>query len=166
MGDPMVRQFAGEPEMDPFREEGALLEAQLLDIRFDALRSTLGLLFELRLALQLRKGNTGVLIAHDVRKCSWSAQASATGRTAWTVVGSLARVENQLLRLTLSILPIAGLELVASRAAFYVGDVPALGATPPDYVQDDERLVQAGLANWRSSFVPVNSTSIGPESTT
>jgi hypothetical protein len=49
---PTLRDLAA-PEMDPLTEEDALREAQLLDVRFDAVRSTLGLLFELRVALQL-----------------------------------------------------------------------------------------------------------------
>jgi hypothetical protein len=48
------REYASLPEMDPLTEDDALQEAQLLDVRFDALRSTVGLLFELRTALQLR----------------------------------------------------------------------------------------------------------------
>ncbi len=35
--DPELRRFAAKPEMDPLTEEGALQEAQLLDVRFDAL---------------------------------------------------------------------------------------------------------------------------------
>lgn len=40
------REYPSKPEMDPLTEDDALQEAQLLDVRFDALRSTAGLLFE------------------------------------------------------------------------------------------------------------------------
>jgi len=56
---PGLRAYAAAPEMDPLTEEDALQEAQLLDVRFDALSLTVGLLFELRMAQQLREANTG-----------------------------------------------------------------------------------------------------------
>jgi hypothetical protein len=68
---PELRQYASQPEMDPLTEDDALQEAQLLDVRFDALRSTVGLLFDLRMALQLREPNTGVLVVSGVRELSW-----------------------------------------------------------------------------------------------
>lgn len=63
-----LRRFAAQPEMDSLTEDDALQDAYLLDVRIDALRCTVGLLFELRAALQLREASTGVLIAHGVRR--------------------------------------------------------------------------------------------------
>jgi len=148
-----ARGYAARPEMDPLTEEDALLEAQLLDVRFDVLRSTLALLFELRLALQLREGNTGVLVAHGVRQCVWSAHPRATDKTAWTVVGSVPHAENRLFTLKLALLPYANFGLIATSAALYTGDVPGM-VEIPDYVEDDEvtighhqgRVGQLGLA--------------------
>lgn len=149
------RQYGAQLEMDPLTEEDALLEAQLLDVRFDALRCTLALLFELRLALQLREGNTGVLVAHGVRRCSWVADSRPTALTAWNVAGSTPRVANQLLTLTLAMSPHSELELVAESAAFYVGDVPGL-AEMPDYSSSDEDALNAGLATFSSLFRPIH----------
>ncbi len=73
LSDPALRRFASQPEMDPVTREDALQEAQLLDVRLNALRLTVGLLFELRLALQLRESNTGVLVARGVCMLSWPA---------------------------------------------------------------------------------------------
>lgn len=39
--------------------------AQVLDVRFDALAGVVGILFELRQALQLQEANTGVLEPGD-----------------------------------------------------------------------------------------------------
>jgi hypothetical protein len=57
------RRLTAQPEMDPLTEASALQEAQLLDVRVHALSSTVGLLFDLRTALQFMEGNTALLIA-------------------------------------------------------------------------------------------------------
>ena len=150
-----LRRFAAQPEMDPLTEDDALQEAQLLDVRFDAARSTLGLLFELRLALQLREANTGVLIAHGVRAISWSASPRSTARTAWNVITSTPRHADRLFGLSLLTTPRSQLELSAESAAFFVGDVPGLDRIP-NYIEDDEATIGAQLAGWRSKFTPVH----------
>jgi hypothetical protein len=57
--------------MDPLREDVSLMESQLIDVRFDPLASSAGLLFDLRQAIQLRLANTGVLIVRDVERLTW-----------------------------------------------------------------------------------------------
>ncbi len=165
--DPRLRRYAAQPEMDPLTEENALQEAQLLDVRFDALRSTVGLLFELRVALQLREGNTGVLVAQGVRQLAWSAGERSTGKTAWTIGGSAPRNKDRLFGLKLAMWPAPGAELnlIAESAAFYVGDVPGLGGVP-SYVDDDEATIRAGLAGWHSEFTPVHAVFLDPAPST
>jgi hypothetical protein len=160
--DPQLRRFAAKPEMDPLTEDDALQEAQLLDVRFDALRSTVGLLFELRLALQLREGNTGVLVGRGLRELSWTAGSRSTHRTAWTVGGSLPRNESQLFGLQLGLWPNARLVLRAESASFFVGDVPGLDRIP-NYAEDDDATIRAHLASWESEFVPVHAVFLDPE---
>ncbi|MGZ4617124.1 MAG: hypothetical protein ACXV5Q_00850 [Frankiaceae bacterium] len=160
--NPDLRHFAAKPEMDPLTEEDALQEAQLLDVRFDALRSTVALLFELRTALQLREANTGVLVAYGVRELSWTAEPRSTSRTAWAVGGSIPRNEDRLFGLTLGMWPGAQLELRAESAAFFAGDVPGLDEAPPDYGIDDEATVRTQLAGWHSEFVPVHAVFLDP----
>jgi len=162
------REFASLPEMDPLTEDGALQEAQLLDVRFDALRSTVGLLFELRTALQLREANTGVLVAHQVHELSWAAERLHYGdepppmnRMAWAVGGSIPRNENRLFGLALGMWPGAQLMLRAESAAFFAGDVPGLDRIP-DYMDDDEVTVRSQLAGWHSEFVPVHAVFLDP----
>lgn len=159
--DSRWRKFASLPEMDPLTEGGALQEAQLLDVRFDALRSTAGLLFELRTALQLREANTGVLVARGVRELAWSLGGySPRPRQAWAVLSSVVGTENRLFKTRLSGI-YEQLDLVAESAAFFAGDVPGLERIP-DYVSDDEATVRANLANWRSKFVPVRAVFLDP----
>ena len=161
--DLALRRFAAQPEMDPLTEDDALQEAQLLDVRFDALRSTVGLLFELRLALQLREGNTGVLVARGVRELSWSTGGeSPAPRFAWTVAGSKIGTTNKLFDLRITgMRPGAGLGLVAESAAFFAGTVPGLERIP-DYVDDDDATVRTQLAGWHSEFVPVGAVFLDP----
>lgn len=153
--DERWRAYASQPEMDPLTEVDALQEAQLLDVRFDALRSTVGLLFELRMALQLREANTGVLIARGVRDLSWTAGARSTDRTAWVVLGSAPEARDRLFGLSLLTRPKGELTLLAESAAFFVGDAAGLDIIP-DYGTDDEAIVQANLAGWRSDFAPMH----------
>jgi len=141
------------PVMDALSEAGALQEAQLLDVRVCALTSTVGLLFDLRTALQLRTANTAVVVGRGVQEFSWSAEHRKTARTAWNVAGS-EPARGDLFSLSLAFFPRASLRLVSERAEFYVGEVPGLGATPPDYGFDDDARIKAGLAAWTSIFEP------------
>lgn len=161
--DSRWREYASMPEMDPLTEDDALQEAQLLDVRFDVLRSTAGLLFELRTALQLREANTGVLIARGVRTLAWSSGRRETERTAWSVGGSVVTSTDRLFGLELGLWPAPGakLTLTAESAAFLVGDVPGLDRIP-DYLDDDELTIRAQLASWQSEFEPVSAVFLDP----
>lgn len=164
--DPRWRDYASMPEMDPLTEDDALQEAQLLDVRFDALRSTAGLLFELRTALQLREANTGVLILRGVQTLAWKASPRETERTAWTVGGSVVTTADRLFGLELGLWPAPGAQMTLSAqgAAFLAGDVPGLDRIP-DYLDDDEVTIRARLASWQSEFDPVSAVFLDPEST-
>jgi hypothetical protein len=159
--EPALHRFAAQPEMDPLTETDALQEAQLLGIRFDAVRSTVGLLFELRLALQLRAANTGVLVAHGVRQLAWTASARMTVRTAWNVVASTPRCADRLFQLSLWTSPDGELGLTAESAVFYVGDVAGLDEIP-DYIDDDDATIRDRIAGWHSTFTPVHAVFLDP----
>jgi len=159
--DVALRRFASQPEMDPLTEDGALLEAQLLDIRFDALRSTVGLLFEMRTAWQLREANTGVLVCRGVREIFWEAEPRTTDKTAWVVGESTPNNENRLFGLSLGMFG-AFLSLVAESAAFFCGDVPGLVRRIPDYGREQDAAVRSQLPGWHSTFVPVRAVFLDP----
>lgn len=164
MPDRRWRGYASMPEMDPLTENDALQEAQLLDVRFDALRSTAGLLFELRTALQLREANTGVLILRGVRTLAWtSGSIEAEPLMAWTVDGSVVTSDDRLFGLELGLWPPPGAQLTlrSEGAAFFVGDVPGLDRIP-DYLEDDELTIRAQLASWQSEFEPVSAVFLNP----
>jgi hypothetical protein len=160
--DSRWREYASMPEMDPLTEDDALREAQLLDVRFDVLRSTAGLLFEMRGALQLREGNTGVLILHGVRTLAWAAETKeVTGPRAWTVDGSAVTSTDRIFGLELGFWPGAQLMLAAESAMFFIGDVPGLDLVP-DYGEDDDLTISAQLASLQSEIEPVRAVFLDP----
>lgn len=150
--------FSEAPDVNPLTDEDALQEAQLLDVRFDAVRSSVGLLFELRNALQIRTANTGVLVAQEVTRLSWSARPRPTVRTAWSIIDSSPKHEDQVFDLRLTMFPSAQLELAARNASFYIGDVQGIGDAPPDY-GDKEDVIRVGLPGWSSTLSAVRAIS-------
>ncbi|MFE4082263.1 hypothetical protein [Paenarthrobacter sp. YIM B13468] len=153
-----LRQHTPMPEMDPLTEAGALQEAQLLGVKFDVLSGVAGLLFELRVALQLRETNTGVLIAHGVREMTWSGPSRDTPLTAWTVAGCEPQSIDGLFALQLGIWPAPGaqLSLKAESAAFFTGDVLGLTEAPPNYANHDRETLGSEVADWDSFFEPIS----------
>jgi hypothetical protein len=156
--NPALRTYASMPEMDPLTEEDALQEAQVLDVRFDALASVVGILFEVRQALQLQDANTGVLVANGVRELTWSGPSRDTALTAWSIGSSIPQAKDQLFRLSLVMWPHPGarLSLIAESAAFFAGNVPGLAEAPPDYTDGDRAALGHEVACWDSSFEPLS----------
>jgi hypothetical protein len=83
-----LRLLSRMPEMDTLREADALQEAQLIDLRVSALRSTAGLLFEFRTSLQFDEGNAALLIVRDLRDLRWCRDRIFAPLTALTVISS------------------------------------------------------------------------------
>lgn len=164
LSSPRLREYASMPEMDPLTEEDTLQEAQLLDIRFDALTGVIGIIFELRTALQLREANTGVLIARHVQDLTWTGPDRDTALTAWTVGSSVPRLKDRRFSVSLVMWPHPGaqLSLTAESAAFFVGDVPGLADAPPDYTSLDRSDVAHEIAGWSSRFDPVSAVFLDP----
>jgi hypothetical protein len=151
--DPNRRDHFGKREVvaDALTADDALQEAQLQRCRIDAVNSEAWFLFDCRGALQLRSGNTAVIVAHDVDHLSWRSERRP-GRTAWSVVGSQPLVDENRWVLKLEFVPDARLEVQARAAEFFLGDVPGMDAPQPNYIHDDDETVEAGLARWTSPF--------------
>jgi hypothetical protein len=76
------------PESDALTEEHALQEAALVDVRFNTVESTAGLLFDLRTALGFRMANAGVIIARRVHDLHWETSAVVPSRwVSYMVMG-------------------------------------------------------------------------------
>lgn len=148
--------------MDPLIEQDALQEAQVIEVLFDITARRLGLLFDLRQALQLRLGNTGLMTFEGVEEFAWSAASRATPLTAWTVVTSVPEQRDGRVRIDLFFVPDGELHVVAFAAAFYLGDVPHLPSAPPDFTEATREEIAAGMPSFVSSFEPEYVTHLDP----
>ncbi len=156
-----VAAMVGSPEMDPLTEEDALREAQLNEVLFDAVNMRAGLLFDLRVALQLRMAYTGLIVLTGIEAFSWRAERRFTRRGAWNVDASRPDNKDGIVNLRLIFFPSAELTVVARGAAFFAGDVPGLPDAPPDFAGTDAE-VAAGMASMDSPFEPTQATFIEP----
>ena len=150
-----LREHAGQPEMDPLREVDALVEAQVVDARFDAVNASLGLLFDLRTALQLRESNTGVLVVHDVTEFTWLGTSRAPGRIAHVVAHSEPQHENGEVTFLFRMWPPPGadLRIIGRAASFFAGNAKGLPETPPDYAGTDDSAIRRSIPQWGSHLV-------------
>ncbi|WP_157518520.1 hypothetical protein [Herbidospora mongoliensis] len=141
----------GVPDLGtyPFHEPDALREAHLLDVRIEAVSARVGLLFDLRHAIDFGPGNTGVLIAAGVTECSWVAEPQSTGRTAWTVMGFDVHVGGAFVDADVFCFPKARLTITASRFDYLAVDVEDLTKVA-DHGLDSEEAIRANLAQWSS----------------
>lgn len=146
------------PVVDPLSGADLFQEAQVLDVRLDTLRMTAGVLFEQRLALQLREANTDVLVCRGVTRLDWSATPRPTRLTAWNVVGSSIASDDGVVELRLGLFPDAELKVRAERMEFYNCEVGGIGVIP-DYA-DDRPVIRTSLASWESQIDVVSASSI------
>jgi hypothetical protein len=152
----------GSPEMDPLTEQGALQDAQLIEMMFDATTRRLGWLFDLRTAFQLRMANTGLLICEYVEQMNWSGQRRPAPRVAWPVDDSIPDNRDGRFRVRILFYEGGHAEVTAHGASFYSGDIPDLPETPPDYMTGSEESITSGTASMNSPFNPVQRTVVEP----
>ena len=144
------RNRLAPPDPDPLVEPDALQEAQLLGIKFDATTGALGVLFDLRTALELRNANTGLLVARGVWEVSWLSTSRPTDLTAWTIGSSLPGSGG--MKFSMWPAPGAQFSFKSTAMLFTCGDVPHLNDAPPNYLDLDASSVQGQLASWESEF--------------
>jgi hypothetical protein len=156
-----VTALVGSPEMDPLTERDALVSAPLVEAVFDAVDRRVGLLFDLRVAEQMRMANTGLIVLGGVEVFAWRGERRSTRRTSWNVDASVPMNEEGVVNLRLIFFPSAELTVVARSAAFFAGDVPGLPDVPPDFSGSDVE-VAAGMASMGSPFEPTQATFIEP----
>ena len=155
LDDPGRRAYAAQPEVDLLTERDALQEADLVGIRVDVGESRVAALFDLRQALQFREGETAVLVAHGVEQLEWSGEGSQRAhRMAHPVMSSIPDHGEGRVRLVLECLRGARLTVVAASGEFFVGNVPGLPEAPPNFIEDDESTIMAGMPGWSSPFDP------------
>jgi hypothetical protein len=154
---------ATEPETDALANLDALQEADLVDVRFDALSASLVLLLDLRTSLQYHLANTAVLALRGLAELHWTSHdGRGSRRMAHNVMSSKPGVEYG--RVTLEVVCLNGWRLWATASAgeFYVGDIPGLSEAQPNFVTDDEKTILAGMPDWESPFIPKSATFLSP----
>lgn len=156
------RRFAGMPEMDAITDRDALQEADLVDVRLTAVGGWLAVLFDLRTSLQFRLANTAVLVMRGVQRVDLVLGESGEHRSAHYVMTSVPAVRGALFSVELVCLNGWRLSSAATAAEFYVGDVAGLPPTPPNFMEHDERVVQAGMPSFESEFEPGWATFLEP----
>ena len=143
------------PEMDPLREEDALLEADLVAIRADVMTSSVGVLFDLRNALHFQMGNAAVLIVRGVDHLEWDLQDYRPYPfVSHLVVGSVPLDDGPRLGVELGLAPNAGLDLRGREAEFVVGTIRGLDGAPPNFGDDTPSRIWEQMPRWDSVFVP------------
>lgn len=163
LADPRRRKYAAVPESDALTEENSLQEADLVDAKFNLLGGSLAMLFDLRVSLGFRMANTAVLVIRDVLRVELQSQeAPGIERIAHLVMSSKPGVSDRLFSFELRCLRGWRLNAMATSAEFFVGDIPGLPEAPPDFTEDDEETVAAGMPAWNAPFHPIWATFIDP----
>ncbi len=147
-----VRQMP-PPEMDPLRLNGVLDESLLVSVLVPPLGNRVMLLFDVRLAMQLRGDNAAVVVAAGLKSASIKLNPSGNlGRTAPVVLGWTAnRGSTEVAFGTENGWDVA---VEAVEAWFCSGTVPDLAPSQPDLVAERLESVEAQLPSIGSVLMP------------
>lgn len=138
-------------ERNPFQVDDALSGAQILEIRYDGIGSSLGIILEMRVAEHDWQGSSGLIVASGVQNFSWVQDSRSGQRTAWTILESVPRGNRDHFTLKLTGSPTFSLSLIACDAWFYSATIDALEmAPPPDYTEGDIREIHRAIPRWNS----------------
>ena len=137
---------------DPLTQPVALLETQFLGICVDSLRSRVGVILELRQALQPYPVNTAVLIGDGVSSVQWAAQRAAQDLLAHPIVDWELREGANSLTGRAALASGASFTIATETFLFVLGSVPGLDGTVSDYSEHDALSIQGQVADWDSEF--------------
>jgi len=158
---PGRKSLGGQPESDALREEDALLEAALVDVRIDAINSTAWLLFDLKGAINLEIGNTAVVAVHGVTDLQWESDPKG-GRSWCSVMSWMPEVVQGMFVIRAQMLFGPLLQVRGKEAEFYVGDVPGGDDAPPNFSSASDKEVREGMVQWPSEFESISTSIVGP----
>ncbi|WP_166902416.1 hypothetical protein [Mycobacterium sp. DL440] len=155
--EPLVTNGTVTP--DPLSEEDALLEAQILEVRYDGIRSVLGVALEMRLAERITETSTALLVARNVIHYSWNQTDRRGERTAWTIISSTPLRTESDFTLELKTSPGGSLSITTNSASLYSVRINGLeGTAPPDYGSPNYAAIRRGIANWTSDVEVVGAS--------
>jgi len=150
------RSLLDLPEaVNPFTEVDAMSEAALIDARVDLIRRRALLLFDCKGALQIREGNTALLVIDDVADFAL-AEADAGRQYRYAQLGSWEpSVSHGAWRVWGQAFDGLELSVEGSGGEFFVGDVPGMDEAPPDLTRDSDAAIAEGFVGWHSEFEPL-----------
>ncbi|MEU2777243.1 hypothetical protein ABZ646_31185 [Streptomyces sp. NPDC007162] len=150
---------AGPIDSDPFRDDDALFDAQLLDCRVCPTSNRAALLFEMRTAEQFLSGNGAVLIVHGLQSFHWDGSATHRPLMAFSVQEYKPSLNADCgVRLNLGFFPDGDLSVAGDRADFYLLEVSGIPQAPPNYSQRNLGQVRDGLPWWDSPCTVLQSS--------
>lgn len=148
---PARLDIVGPVDMDALTETDALLEAALLEVSLDVTTGETRLLFDCRGALQIRGGNTAIVVVRGVSEFRWTTVARE--RRTWQAVMSWEpRPHPSGLAISAALAPDADLHVIGSGGEFYVGDIPGGDEPPPNFASASPEEIRRGLASWSSDI--------------
>lgn len=143
-------------DMNPFVADDILSGAQVVEIRFDAIRSVLSVVLELRVSDGDWQACAGLLTAQEVQDYSWSQTDRGDIETAWTISSSRTRATGGKLALHVSGDPSFSLDVAARRSRFFTGRIERLeGTAPPDYGEIVASSRHPDIPNWDSRVTEI-----------
>ncbi|MFD8917650.1 hypothetical protein ACFV0Y_07510 [Streptomyces sp. NPDC059569] len=153
------RYQPSEPiDRDPFTEDDALFDTQLLDCRVCPTTNRAALLFEMRTAEWFPKGNSAILVVHGLQSFRWDGAPTRRPLMAFSVQEYKPSVDaDGGVRLGLGFFPDGDLTVAGDRADFYLLEVPGIPQAPPNYSEQNLGQVRDGLPGWDSPCVILQS---------
>ncbi|QIS06237.1 hypothetical protein F5X71_31550 [Nocardia brasiliensis] len=143
-------------QWNPLVTEDLLLEACVLDIRYMPHIASVGLLLDLRTALQIDEGNTGLLVIEQALDLKILTERPH-GLKVSTIVGSVPHVSFPMgYSIEIACMPSSLISVSGERAYFHVGDVDGIGEAQP--VIEGGVLPPVGFQSWESCIKLVYTT--------
>lgn len=132
--------------------EDSMLEAQLVEMRFDMLRNQLALLVDLRQSANFKVENFGLLIFREVRSFSVDGLEAVSQPRARVILESLFERSGDSLRADFSVWDDgnATVQVLANEAMVIVGDAVEVRGAPPEYQSSTREQIAAGTQSWES----------------
>lgn len=151
--------LVGAPEMDALREDAALDEAGLLEVRVNVVDSSAWLLFDCRGALQVRAGYTGIIVLKSIQQLEWSCPSNRS--LSWRyVLGWKPAVHGDSFTVEFFAGDDGNFRATALAGEFYVGSVPGDDEAPPNLLHATDEEILEGFAQWDSPFTAIRASFI------
>ncbi|WP_369780073.1 hypothetical protein [Streptomyces sp. R33] len=136
---------------DPLQEQDALLDAQLLDLRFSPTANRAALLFDMRTAACYPLGNAAIIVVRGLKSLFWDGLPQQNQLMAFSVMSSQpSQTTDGGWRLSLQFFPDGESTIGGGSAEFYLLEAHGISEAPPSYPGRHLDEVQQDLPAWTS----------------